>query len=523
MKSNDNRIEELKDDIIRYDKTIKRHPDEPNNYYLKAGALKELGLGQLTEDNSYYEQALECYSTAITLDPQSGLYLVDRSRLYVEVGAPEKAVQDMKKISELHIAETDPIFKIYIKNTVRDIARLDSIQNQIEQLQAKGEISVELANTLKDHAKVTATLVVQVGVHSEKLGEHETILTKHDERITSLVSLVKENTRLLDIVMQQLLLKEEKVLQTQINKLQQNIEIAKFQLKELQEEKVGRTELEPFAFKISEEISNDPKLKDYYDAIYDKLHSKIMEAIVVRGEHIAIDTTKIPVKVATKGVDLLISGITGMRIAVGEAISTGGEVYSKYSIKEKDIQLSTIASSPSARENIIKELAQQITLRNAERIINITQEYQEIKDWNQSSIIQAIQDKFVFNVDKNIYQKNLQKSLGCIDALKIVWAITKGMIKSSSTIEEVISQLLAVPTNYTLTAVKKLPFISLKIYSKIKVIPVIKENLLLHEDKIDIEDMLTQTQELSMRDAPTTSDMVPLEQLEDSSVLGDIP
>lgn len=70
--------------------------------------------------------------------------------------------------------------------------------------------------------------------------------------------------------------------------------------------KVDKDELEPFVFKVPEEISKNPKLKDYYDAIYDKLHSKIiMEATVVRGEHVAINPAEF--RNANRGVDILIS------------------------------------------------------------------------------------------------------------------------------------------------------------------------------------------------------------------------
>ncbi|WP_425361607.1 Ulp1 family isopeptidase [Candidatus Tisiphia endosymbiont of Ceraclea dissimilis] len=249
-----NNIEELQREIKSYNRRIERHPKDDNSYYRKAETLKQ--LGQITGDKSSYEEALTCYNKAIELNKETALYLVARSRLYVDIGKPEEAVQDIRKINELPIDESNQIYRIYVRNTQSDILKLDSIKNQIKQLQSNGEISPELSNILEQHASVTANLVVQVGAHSEKLGEQGSDITLLKSQVAALM-------RSFELFVQQSQ-RGEAISQSQIDELQQHIDTAKSNLQELDERKADRSELEPI--KEHQELQ-DRKIQKHEDAL----------------------------------------------------------------------------------------------------------------------------------------------------------------------------------------------------------------------------------------------------------------
>ena len=62
---------------------------------------------------------------------------------------------------------------------------------------------------------------------------------------------------------------------------------------ELKKGKVEKKEIEPYVFKVSEEISNNSTLKSYYDALYSKLHSAMTGADTIASGQLALNTSDI--------------------------------------------------------------------------------------------------------------------------------------------------------------------------------------------------------------------------------------
>lgn len=180
--------EGLKEDIRSYDRLIKRGKGDDKTYYGKAEALAKLAEAETAEAKSdYQQQAIDAYSKAIDLSGgKNPLYLIDRSKLYAQMGKTDLAVGDIRQVEQL--PKADGISGLYITTVVRDISRLDSVQETIAQLVKNKAIDPRLASALKEHAKVTAGLVVQVGAHGEAL-------EKHDGRIEKLERMVQQLLR----------------------------------------------------------------------------------------------------------------------------------------------------------------------------------------------------------------------------------------------------------------------------------------------------------------------------------------
>ena len=71
----------------------------------------------------------------------------------------------------------------------------------------------------------------------------------------------------------------------------------------------------------------------------------------------------------------------------------------------------------------------------------------ELYNWRDKGLITKCKDFFTVNIDDKIYQNNAQ-ILGCIDALKIILAITEEQIKTSIDEKEIITQLVDIVDKY---------------------------------------------------------------------------
>lgn len=120
--------------IVHCDALIQADPTNDCAYYAKAKRLRHLEI--LTQDPSYYEQALACYTKAIDLR-ELPKYLLERSRVYIHMNQLEEAVKDLIRIDEL----SDDPFNFYVQKEKIKMLHLDSIQNQIKQLYIQGKIT----------------------------------------------------------------------------------------------------------------------------------------------------------------------------------------------------------------------------------------------------------------------------------------------------------------------------------------------------------------------------------------------
>ncbi|HJD59250.1 MAG TPA: hypothetical protein LFW20_01010 [Rickettsia endosymbiont of Omalisus fontisbellaquei] len=188
MKANDS-IQKLEDKINACDRLLKRDPKNANAHYSKGGALAE--IAKYTPDHTakilYYNRASVCFDKAINLTNEgNSLYLIDRSKLHVDMGQTELAVADIKKVNVL-----DGVVGLYIKNTIRNIAKLETVQNTIKQLAAAGKIDFKLASSLQDFVKVVEGLVLTKDLHGEKLDEHDNKIDKLLDRMQQLENALK--------------------------------------------------------------------------------------------------------------------------------------------------------------------------------------------------------------------------------------------------------------------------------------------------------------------------------------------
>ncbi len=218
LKQQQQSIETQNQSIERCDRQIKSHPDRPNNYYLKAGALVK--LSEITGDNTYYDQALVCYNKAIDLSPQNGQYLADRSKLHIAMGNISLATQDVVAVQES--PSMGKLSDMYKNHTMKDVLKLNSVQNEVNNLVQQGKITLELQGVFSNMIQVVSGISLRVSNHDIKLDEHDEEfialkaqlkmqqeelkkLTKSQAQYPSLVTLVGTMSKEITILQEQVM------------------------------------------------------------------------------------------------------------------------------------------------------------------------------------------------------------------------------------------------------------------------------------------------------------------------------
>jgi len=176
----------LQNDIRLYDDRIEKNKNDSSAYYLKGVSLVELAREQRNKEN--LKDALKCYDTAIEISGQEAKYFIERSKLYVMLGKVDKAIEDIKKIDTL--PKREGIEGKYIENAIDNIAKLQLVQESITNLVSSKKIDDTFAKSLQDHINVTAGLVVQVGVHNEKLNNHDNFINKLNSDVENISKIV---------------------------------------------------------------------------------------------------------------------------------------------------------------------------------------------------------------------------------------------------------------------------------------------------------------------------------------------
>jgi hypothetical protein len=205
-------------------------------------------------------------------------------------------------------------------------------------------------------------------------------------------------------------------------------------------------QIEPHAFKVSQEISENEKLNKYYSALYNKLHSAMNGADTIASGQVALNSSDIKVISASLGLNAI--PIVGRY--VGSAFKGVMEVIKSNEIKNHAINFKQLTSlNPDSRETILKKAAEKITLYRKEDI-NCLKDSEEVLNWKEKSLLVKCEDFVVVNINNEIY-KSESEILGCIDALKIILAVTTNQTKPGN-IKEVIDQLVKIPNKYTFTS-----------------------------------------------------------------------
>lgn len=112
-------VESLKAEIGLYDRTIKRHSDDHNTVSLKADALMK--IFQLTGEETYLNEALNCYNLAIRIAPENVLYIVNRATCYINLKQNDLASADLEKAKSLLPTLDDVVVSAHIRSEVEKI------------------------------------------------------------------------------------------------------------------------------------------------------------------------------------------------------------------------------------------------------------------------------------------------------------------------------------------------------------------------------------------------------------------
>ncbi|HJD68102.1 MAG TPA: tetratricopeptide repeat protein [Rickettsia endosymbiont of Bembidion lapponicum] len=201
--------------------------------------------------------------------------------------------------------------------------------------------------------------------------------------------------------------------------------------------KVNKTLLEPHVFKVSEEILSNPKLNEYYSALFNKLTSVTHEAeIIASTDSLALDTSNTGVK--------FFSAVLSLVPVVGKYLSPTlnvvSELYKAHEIRTKAIEFTKLlGSTPYVRESVLKKIAENATLNKRGNIENIDKN-PEVLHWKDKGLINTCKDFVIVNVDDAACNNDIQL-LGCIDALKVIHKISTKQIDHRFVQKEIIEQL----------------------------------------------------------------------------------
>jgi hypothetical protein len=320
LKSTDPVVRELESDILLYDMNLRFDPKDDNGYYMKGVAYVK--LFKHTKSDVYAKLALKAFDKAVELtDAKNTTYLADRSKLHVAMGDNDLAVSDIAIISKL--PRVSGIEGFYANNTVRDIAKLEAVQDSVNKLGASGKIPKELAEAINSHAKITASLVVQVDEHGNRISDHDDKIEKLELIVNSLVenkSITREQiviiTRELEAIDKKVADHEARITRTEVELReladkwgisQQAMEEMKASLEALEidhenmltaidhivdnmgviEHDISRVRAEDAAKAELQEMLSDPYKSSFYYGLRSELNATYMAAKVVQTDIIS--------------------------------------------------------------------------------------------------------------------------------------------------------------------------------------------------------------------------------------------
>jgi len=184
--------EKIEKEIGKINKSIeareKRGREVDASMYSERAALYK-SLFAREENQEYKEQAIENYGLAIEADESSGyknasIYVIERSKLYAEIGQVERALDDIKLLDELPASGN--IREFYVNNTKQKIMQMNDIQNAINRLSDKGEISSDLAGILTGQANVLTGVLIDNQRQDDTLLQHDDLIAQLMERMEAL-------------------------------------------------------------------------------------------------------------------------------------------------------------------------------------------------------------------------------------------------------------------------------------------------------------------------------------------------
>ncbi len=173
----------LERDIKLYDMQLKSNANDHNTYSLKGKTYVE--LARITSNEEFYSYAIDSFTTAIEIYEKPS-YLCDRAKIYALIGESEKAVNDFRKVNEITSTQKsdDILGDLYVKNTLKDIAKIDSIKSTIQDLRKNQKLPEEFLNAFDSLTNITSNLSIKVEDHTGQLQQIWSIIDTINSKLT---------------------------------------------------------------------------------------------------------------------------------------------------------------------------------------------------------------------------------------------------------------------------------------------------------------------------------------------------
>ncbi|HJD60428.1 MAG TPA: hypothetical protein LFW20_07375 [Rickettsia endosymbiont of Omalisus fontisbellaquei] len=177
------------------------------------------------------------------------------------------------------------------------------------------------------------------------------------------------------------------------------------------------------------------------DRSKDRLTSAMNEADVISlSGNIALNTFDLKNKAFSVGVSLI--PVIGQYMS--PVVEARAEFKQAQDIQQIAIKFKKVLSiNPIDRQGILKKISEEATLKKKGQIENINNS-SEILHWKNKDVITKCTDFLLLNVDNTTYGNNNFYMLGCIDAIKVIKAISTEQFNADSTQDEIIKQLVDV-------------------------------------------------------------------------------
>ncbi|WP_316354298.1 hypothetical protein [Candidatus Trichorickettsia mobilis] len=236
------------------------------------------------------------------------------------------------------------------------------------------------------------------------------------------------------------------------------------------------------------ELKSDELLYSYYSSLYNKLHHMFNTAGVITSQQLLISTN---IPISMKALFAVLDFIVPNSGKVIKAISTTAK---SNIINADTAKLMKFILDPDKLHEVLKTTAEKITIWKKQEIEYIaTHDNKEIACWKYQSLSDKIDKIFKVDINRKIYETN-PLILGYIDALKVIYAITKDNIYvDKKSTESIATQLANSISKYTYTTDHLItPNINEMEYSShniaacniFSVIEIVYDNILLNYPKL---------------------------------------
>ncbi|CAG9317205.1 unnamed protein product [Blepharisma stoltei] len=414
-----------------YDTAIRLKPDDAASYNNRGVNFSELGRKQ---------EAIECYDAAIRLRPNELLYYFNRTIVLNSLGRDKEALNDFNRARALMQEEQNGSSNLS-KGSINDIneaLKKDSLQ-LLDKLTKLYEFKEELQQ-LKIAVGDNAKLQKQID------DENARIRAQNIQIIENVVDLIRLKQQ--DEKSHQKILSANKEIVEFEKRLLEEISQLRMQGQKFGEKKASGVDLRM----INPVIESNSKLKNYIAALSNRLYSALSEAEnICDGRDITIDNSSIMVNAFFVAIEL----IPFVGSLLSNPVSGVPEIMKKKDIRARAIKFqSTIGSNPNERQLVIKNASEAIAL-NSKNKMDCIETNIEVRYWIKKRLIASCKDFMTIDAD-SMLDKSKPQILGCIDALKIIYAIENDQVNQNSNSDLKVRQIAEVLSSYNFNKGKKI-------------------------------------------------------------------